>query len=200
MDNRLGVFVAGLLLALGLAARPLAAQYQYIVGIGVGPAAPTGDLSNVAATGGGGSFFIGSMVRDDLMLKIDVGYWIFSSEEITLEGGQLLEVDGAVMPFRVGVRKYWGESKRFYTGPNLGVYIPKRDLDGFKSHFGLGPQIGLRFPVGDGGRSIDLVAEFHTIFIGEGNPLTKQDRTFFEEDKASFFTFGLTYTLGSVGN
>ena len=199
VGRRLALVVVGLSLALCLSTRALAAQ-QYIVGIGVGPAAPTGDLSDIVKTGGGGSFFIGGMIRDGLMLKVDAGYWIFSSEELTLDGGQQVEVDGAVLPFRIGIRKYWGESKRFYTGPNLGGYIPGRDLDGLKSHFGFGPQIGVRFPVGDRGRSVDLVAEFHTIFIGDENPLTKQDRTFFEEDTVSFFTFGLTYVIGSIGN
>jgi len=90
----------------------------------MGLAAPTGGFSEAVAAGGGGTFFIGSMVRDDWMLKLEVGYWAFSPEEITLEGGLPFEVDGAVMPLRVGVRKFWGESKRFYTGADLGVYYP----------------------------------------------------------------------------
>ncbi len=122
MGRRFGLVLVGLSLALGLPARSLAAQYIY--GIGMGLAAPTGDLSDVVGAGGGGTFFIGSMVRDDWMLKLEVGYWAFSPEEITLEGGLPFEVDGAVMPLRVGVRKFWGESKRFYTGADLGVYYP----------------------------------------------------------------------------
>ena len=132
--------------------------------------------------------------------KFDVGYWKFTSEELMLEGGPTFEVDGAVIPIRIGIRKYWGESKRFFTGPNIGIYAPGGDLDGLDSHFGIGPQVGFRFPVGDGGASINVLAEFHTIFVGDENPLTNGEREFFDDDKASFFTFGVAYSVGSIGN
>lgn len=199
MAQRLAVVLVGLVLALGSSANSAAAQREYIFGFTAAAAAPTGDLGDIAGTGFGGSLFLGMMVGDGLMLKADAGYWAFSSETITLTGVPPFEVDGGVFPFRVGLRKYWGESKRFYTGPNIGIYVPGGDLDGLKSHFGLGPQIGLRFPMA-GGKSIDLVAEFHTIFIGDENPLTNGPRTFFQGDKVSFLSVGVGYSIGSLGN
>jgi len=174
------------------------AQQAFVGGVNLGVAAPMSTLGDVVKTGGGGSVFLGRMVNNSFMVKVDAGYWKFSSEELMLGEGPAFEVDGAVIPIRIGVRKYWGESKRFYTGPNLGIYIPGGDLDGLDSHFGIGPQVGFRFPVGEG--SIDIVAEFHTIFVGDENPLTDGERVFFDDDKASFFTFGLAYTVGSIGN
>ena len=174
------------------------AQQAFVGGVTLGAAAPTSTLGDIVKTGGGGAVFIGRMVGNGMMLKFDAGYYKFSSEELTFEGGLPFEVDGGVVPIRIGFRKYWGESKRFYTGPNIGIYAPAGDISDLDSHFGIGPQVGFRFPAGQG--SIDVVAEFHTIFVGDENPLTNGEREFFDDDKVSFFTFGLAYTVGSIGN
>lgn len=198
MSTGFRTIVVGLALAVGTSATPLTAQF--IVGWNLGGAVPTSDLGDIVQTGGGASFFVGQMVSDSWMLKIDVGYWAFTSEEIRLEGIQPFDVDGGVTPIRLGVRKYWGESMRFYSGPSVGVYIPGGDLEGLDSKLGLGPQIGYSFPVGDGSGSFDINLEFHTIFIGDENPLTGQDRTYFDSSKMSFLTLGVGYTMRSPGS
>jgi hypothetical protein len=100
---------------------------------------------------------------------------------------------------RVGLRKYWGESRRFFTGPNLGIYIPANDISDLDSKFGIGPQIGYRFPL-EGGGSVDITAEFQTIFIGDESPLTDDgDRVFFDSDKLAFFSVGIGYVFGGIG-
>ena len=200
MPSRIfGVLIAGLWLGLGLSTSPLAAQQQYTFGVYVGAAGPTGDLKDILGTGGGGAVSIGGMVSNSVMLKADLGYWSFGAKSLTVEG-QPIEVEGAVIPFRVGIRKFWGESKRFFTGPTIGFYAPGRDLDGLETHFGFSPQVGIRFPMGDGAQTFEIMAEYHTIVIGDENPLTQGPRTFFDNDKVNFFTVGVGFTVGSVGN
>jgi len=54
--------------------------------------------------------------------------------------------------------------------------------------------------MGDGAQTFEIMAEYHTIVIGDENPLTQGPRTFFDNDKVNFFTVGVGFTVGSVGN
>ena len=158
-----------LVAGLGLTAGSLRAQP--VVTLHGGAAVPVGAFGDIADVGFGGAASLGVMLGDSWLLRGEGGYWRFTKEVslITTGGGVTIDVEGAVVPLRAGFRKYWGESKRFFTGPNFGIYIPTSDLDAIDPKFGIGPQIGYRFPTGSG-TSIDLIVELHTIFIGDSNP------------------------------
>jgi hypothetical protein len=195
--------MAIVLLGLGIGlttAPPLQAQAVY--GLNVGAAVPNGPFADIASVGFGGAASAGAMMGDSWMLKGTVGFWSFTSEEVQIfqtgGGDETIEVESTVVPLLAGFRKFWGESKRFFTGSNFGIYFPTSDLEELDPKFGIGPQIGYRFPSSES-MSIDLIAEFNTIFIGDENPLTNGDREYFDESSLSWFSIGLGITFGSVG-
>ena len=190
------VMIAGIL-SMVFFASPAGAQVAF--GINAGAAFPVSDFGDIAKTGFGGGASVGTMASDDIMIKLDGNYWSFTSEDVPISGFGTVELSAGIASIRVGMRKYWGESRRFFTGPNLGIYIPANDISDLDSKFGIGPQIGYRFPLESGG-SIDLMAEFQTIFIGDESPLAdSEDRVLFDSDKLSFFTLGIGYTFGGIG-
>lgn len=173
------------------------AQAQVVLGGSAGAAMPTGDLSDILDTGFAVGGFVGTWLGESFLIKGDIGYHGFTSKEATFTvGGQTftVEASGGVVPIRAGFYKYWGQSKRFYTGTSLGAYIPTGDLEGTNTNFGLGPRIGFLFPIGTGGGSIDLMAEYHTIFIGD-NPLTDEDRVFFDSERLNYLIIGLGFQV-----
>ncbi len=200
MMRALAKVIALLAVGVGLTAGSL--QAQAVFGLNGGVAVPVGGFGDIAKTGFGGAASLGVMLGDSWMLWGEGVYWRFTSEEVDIittgGGGATIEVEGAVVPLRVGFRKYWGESKRFFTGPNFGIYIPTSDLDAIDPKFGLGPQIGYRFPT-SGSASIDLIAEFHTIIIGDESPLTNEERVFFDDSSITWFSIGLGITFGTIG-
>ena len=176
---------------------PTASQAQ-VFGASVGGAVPTGDIGDILDPGFGIGGFVGTWVGGSFLIKGDISYHAFSSKTFEFtSGGQDFEVEaeGGVVPIRGGFYKYWGESRRFYTGTSLGAYIPTGDLEAVDTKFGLGPRIGYLFPAGGG--AIDLILEYHTVFIGDENPLTEEDRVFFDDDKISYLFIGLGYQVGS---
>lgn len=194
--TRRGLFLG--LLATGLVLAPVPPVHaQAVFGVNLSAGLPAGDFGDIAKVGFGGAASIGTMLGESVLLKAEGGYWRFSSEGIDLTGIGTVEVEGGFVPIRVGLRKYWGESKRFFTGPNLGIYVPTSDLDGLDPKFGLGPQIGFRFPTA-GGTSFDVIAELHTILIGDENPITEMDRTVFEDSKIIWFSIGVGVTFGTI--
>ena len=195
-----GLVKAIVLLGLGIALTKAPLRAQAVFGLHGGVAVPVGDFGDIADVGFGGAASLGVMLSDSWLLKGEAGYWRFTKEVdlITTGGGVTIDVEGAVVPLRAGVRKYWGESKRFFTGPSLGIYIPTSDLDAIDPKFGIGPQIGYRFPSSES-MSIDLIVELQTIFIGDSNPLTDEDRVFFDDSKIMWFSAGLGITFGSIG-
>jgi hypothetical protein len=198
MDVMKSGAVLGAILSMGLFVSPAGAQVVY--GINGGAAIPSSDFGDIAKTGFGGGAFLGTMVSESIMIKVDGAYWSFKSEEVTIPGFGTFDVTGAIVPIKVGLRKYWGQSKRFFTGPSVGIYIPSDDISDLDSNIGLGPQIGYRFPMSGGG-SVDIIAEYHTIFIGDESPLTDDgDREFYDNDKVTFFTIGLGYVFGGPGD
>jgi hypothetical protein len=189
--KRSGWMGMGILMAL-LIAGPVRAQ---VFGVSVGPAIPTSDLGDILDTGFAVNGFFGGWLGESFLIKGDVGYHGFTSKEIELPGGGEIEIEGGVVPIRGGFYKYWGQSKRFYTGSSLGAYVPTGDLEDLDTKFGLGPRIGYLFPVGGGG-GVDLFFEYHRIFIGDENPLTDGDRVFYDEDNVSYVVVGIGYQTG----
>ncbi len=128
-----------------------------------GGVVPMSDLKDIAGPGFAGNVYLGYMLSETWGIEGHVGYHKFASEEI-LPG---VDVSGAFIPIKVGVVKLWGESKRFYTNPSVGIYSGASDFDG--SDFGLGPRIGYLFPLGDGAATLDIGAEYHNIFSDPEN-------------------------------
>jgi len=171
---------------------------QVIFGVQGAAAIPTGDLSDVGKVGFGATGSVGILLGSGgWMLKGEAGYVKFGTEDVPVVGPGVTteEIGGSLVPIRVGLRKYWGESRRFFTGPNLGIYIPGSDFDDVDSGFGLGPQVGLRFPLGETS-SLEVIAEFHTVFIDETQVGSDPTNTI---DKISYFTIGGGITFGRIG-
>ena len=197
MSTMKGVVALVVILSLGLSVSPVGAQIAF--GINAGAALPVSDFGDIAKSGFGGGAFLGTMPSDNVMIRLEGTYWSFTSEDVPIPGFGTIEVTGALASVRLGLRKYWGESRRFFTGPNLGIYIPANGISDLDSKFGIGPQIGYRIPL-EGGGSVDITAEFHTIFIGDESPLTDSgDRVFFDSDRMSFFAVGIGYVFGGIG-
>lgn len=131
--------------------------------VNAGGVVPTGDLKDIAGAGFAANVYLGYMLSDKFGIEGHVGYHKFASEEI-VPG---VDISGAFIPIKIGVVKLWGESKRFYTNPSVGIYSGASDFDG--SDFGLGPRIGYLFPLGDDAATLDIGAEFHNIFSDPEN-------------------------------
>jgi len=139
------------------------AQGGLRLGVNVGALMPMSDLKDIAGPGFAANVYLAYMLSDAFGIEGHVGYHKFGSEEIV----QGVDVSGAFIPLKVGIVKLWGESKRFYTNPSLGLYSGASDFDG--SDFGFGPRIGYLFPLGDGAATLDVGAEFHNIFSDPEN-------------------------------
>ena len=131
--------------------------------VNAGGVVPTGDLKDIAGAGFAANVYLGYMLSDKFGIEGHVGYHKFASEE-TSPG---VDFSTAFIPVKVGIVKLWGESKRFYTNPSVGIYSGASDFDG--SDFGLGPRIGYLFPLGDDAATLDIGAEFHNIFSDPEN-------------------------------
>ena len=187
--------VAMVLMALSIAGT---ARGQVVFGGNAGATVPTGDLGDILDPGIAVGGFVGTWLGESFLIKGDVGYHGFSTKEFTFTvGGDefTVEAEGGLIPIRAGFYKYWGQSKRFYTGTSLGAYVPTGDLEAVDTKFGLGPRVGYLFPIGTGGGSIDLMVEYHTVFIGDENPLTDQDRVFYDSDKLNYLVIGLGFQV-----
>lgn len=145
------------------ASTPAHAQGGLRLGVNVGALMPTSDLKDIAGPGFAANVYLAYMLSESFGVEGHVGYHKFGSEEI-VPG---VDVSGAFIPLKVGIVKLWGESKRFYTNPSLGLYSGASDFDG--SNFGLGPRIGYLFPFGDGNATLDVGAEFHNVFSDPEN-------------------------------
>ncbi len=139
------------------------AQGGLRLAVNAGGVVPTSDLKDIAGPGFAANVYLGYMLSESFGIEGHVGYHKFASEEI-VPG---VDVSGAFIPLKVGIVKLWGESKRFYTNPSVGIYSGASDFDG--SDFGLGPRIGYLFPLGDGAATLDIGAEFHNIFSDPEN-------------------------------
>ena len=124
---------------------------------------PISDLKDTAGAGFAANVYLVYMFSEKLGIEGHVGYHKFASEEI-VPG---VDVSGVFIPIKIGVVKLWGESKRFYTNPSVGIYSGASDFDG--SDFGMGPRIGYLFPLGEGAATLDIGAEFHNIFSDPEN-------------------------------
>ena len=193
--KRFGYAVVMVMMVLSIAGTARA----QVFGGSVGAAAPMGDLGDILDTGFAINGFVGGWVTNSILIKGDIGYHGFTSKsfEVTVGGNTVeLEAEGGLVPIRAGFFKYWGQSKRFYTGPSLGAYVPTGDLEAFDTKFGLGPRVGYVFPLsGSGG--IDVFVEYHNIFIGDENPLTDGDRVFYDDDKLNYLVIGAGFQTGS---
>ena len=155
-------FLMGVLLALMVFSTNSFAQ-GWKFEVTAGGLVPMSDLKDFAGAGGGFSFHLGHMFSESWMGKAVVGMHKFASEEVSSS----VDISGGFAIFKVGVTRFWGASKRFHTGPSLGIYRGVSDFDG--SDFGLGPRIGYLFPLGDGGTQLDLAVEYHTVFADPDN-------------------------------
>ena len=140
------------------ASTPAHAQGGLRLGVNVGALMPMSDLKDIAGPGFAANVYLAYMLSESFGIEGHVGYHKFGSE---------VDVSGAFIPLKVGIVKLWGESKRFYTNPSLGLYSGASDFDG--SNFGLGPRIGYLFPFGDGNATLDVGAEFHNVFSDPEN-------------------------------
>jgi len=188
--KRIALIAAVVLMATSIAA-PVRAQ---VFGVSAGAAVPTGDIGDIVDTGFAINGFFGGWVGESFLIKGDVGYHGFTSKTVTIAGEEF-EAEGGLVPIRGGFYKYWGQSKRFYTGTSLGAYVPTGDFEELDTKFGLGPRVGYLFPLGGGG-AIDLMFEYHTVFVGDENPLTDGDRVFYDDDKLNYLIIGLGYQTG----
>ena len=139
------------------------AQGGLRLGVNANALVPVSDLKDIAGPGFAANVYLGYMLSESFGIEGHVGYHRFGSEEI----GQGADFSAAFIPLKVGIVKLWGESKRFYTNPSVGIYSGASDFDG--SEFGLGPRIGYLFPLGDGAAKLDVGAEFHNIFSDPEN-------------------------------
>jgi hypothetical protein len=183
-------FLAGLclVLATGLAlAEGIEGGFSGAVGI------PTGDFSDIADPGFTGRGWVGYPINNSLLVSAAVGFSTFSlTEDIT--GGEL-DFTTTMFPVTVGIVKYWGESQRFYTGPSIGAYFVKLEVDtpigtfesDTEAKFGFGPRIGYLFNVGS--VDIDVAAEYHTLFAD----VEDQDG---DEILLSYFGIGVGVVFG----
>ncbi len=127
------------------------------LGINGGTVVPIGDFSDIAETGFGGNVSLGYRLTESWALKLMAGYHQFGEKEIGP-----FKISGAFIPIRIGLRKFWGASKRFYTSPQLGIFIGADDFD--SEDFGMGPRIGYQFPFGGENTKIDVGVEFNNVF------------------------------------
>ena len=127
-------------------------------GINGGTVIPIGDFSDITETGFGGNMSLGYRLTESWALHLMAGYHQFGEKEVGP-----IKISGAFIPIRIGLRKFWGASKRFYTSPQLGIFIGADDFEE-KEEFGMGPRIGYQFPFPDGITKIDVGAEFNNIF------------------------------------
>jgi len=151
---------------------PLAsAQINFTVDAGA--AVPTGDLEDFADTGFALDFTVGVPVTESLLIVGGSGYHKWSSKEFLILG-EVFDIEASVIPVRIGIQKYWGASKRFYTSPMLGAYIPGDDIDDLDTRFGFGGRVGYQFPVADSA-DLDIGVSLHSITTDDGNVFTDGD-------------------------
>lgn len=124
---------------------------------------PTSDLKDLVGNGGGGDVSIGYRINESWLAKLTVGYHQFAEETLA----QGVTSSGAFVPIRIGAVKLWGESKRFYTSPGLGIYSGSDDFEGSK--FGIGPKLGFLIPISEGKMALDIGLEFHNVFTDPEN-------------------------------
>jgi len=155
--------IAALAVVCIFASTPAHAQGGLRLGVNVGALMPMSDLKDIAGPGFAANVYIAYMLSEAFGIEGHVGYHKFGSEEVAPG----FDVSGAFIPIKIGVVKLWGESKRFYTNPSLGLYKGASDFS--SSEFGLGPRIGYLFPLGDGAATLDVGAEFHNVFSDPEN-------------------------------
>lgn len=142
-------------------------------GLTVGVGVPSGDFADIADPGFVLQGWVGSPLSSNLLITGTAGFSIFSlSEELESEilNGET-DFTTTVFNIRVGLQKYWGGSRRLYTGPSLGLYFANIEIDtpglgtfdsGTETQFGFGPRIGYLIPIGE--YDLDLAVEYHTAF------------------------------------
>jgi hypothetical protein len=135
-----------------------AANAQLVVGLNAGAVVPISDFSDIAGTGFGGDVLLGVWLTESWMINLMAGYHQFGEEDVGP-----VDISGAFIPIRLGIRKFWGASKRFYTSPQLGIFIGADDFED-KEEFGLGSRIGYQFPFGSEDTRIDVGVEFNNVF------------------------------------
>ena len=124
---------------------------------------PVSDLKDVAGGGFAANVYLAYMFSEKMGVEGHVGYHKFGSEDISPG----VDISSAFIPIKIGLVKLWGESKRFYTNPSLGIYSGALDFEG--SDFGMGPRVGYLFPLGEGNATLDVGAEFHNVFTDPDN-------------------------------
>lgn len=150
--------IAALAVVCIVVATPAHAQGGLRLAVNAGGLMPMSDLKDMAGPGFAANVYLVYMLSEKFGIEGHVGYHKFASEEIAPGD----DVSGVFIPIKIGLVKLWGESKRFYTNPSLGIYSGASDFDG--SDFGMGPRIGYLFPLGDGNATLDVGAEFHNVF------------------------------------
>jgi hypothetical protein len=138
-----------------------------------GGAIATGDLEDFADTGFALDFTVGVPVTESLNIIGNSGYHRFTSTDFIILG-EVFDIEAGFVPLRIGIQKYWGSSKRFYTSPGIGAYIPSDDLENFDTRFGFGGRVGYQFPIAEKA-DFDIGVSFHSITTEDDNLFTDGD-------------------------
>jgi hypothetical protein len=157
--------------AIMITAPPASAQINFTAT--AGPAIATGDLEDFADTGFALDFTVGVPVTESLLIVGNSGYHRFTSTDFVILG-EVFEIEAGFVPLRIGIQKYWGSSKRFYTSPMIGGYIPSDDLENFDTRFGFGGRVGYQFPIADSA-DLDIGVSLHSITTEDDNVFTDGD-------------------------
>jgi hypothetical protein len=135
-------FTVAASLAVMLVCTSTAFSQLQAISIGGGVVMPSGNFSNFAGTGFGGSVrgFYQYEGLDNLMLTGMIGYYPFGAKEYTLFGlSSGYEYKWKVIPITSGGRYYFGAADaktRFYAGAELGIHIFSVSVNGSTSVFG----------------------------------------------------------------
>ncbi len=133
--KRIIIMFAGVLMfVIGITS---AAEAQGLtLGLNGGTVVPISDLSDIAETGFGGSVSLGYRLTDSWALTLMAGYHQFGEKAVGP-----IDISGAFVPIKVGLRKFWGTSKRLYTGPQVGIFLGADDFE--EDDFGMGPGLDI---------------------------------------------------------
>lgn len=121
---------------------------------------PTGNLSDIAEEGWGGTFSLGANVSPTAVAKFMVSYHDFGSKQYTSRG----EINGSFLPLDLGFTAFLGNPGRIrpYVTGYGGWYIATGDFS--DSAFGLGGGFGLDIPLGSPQLSLQIEPSYRVVF------------------------------------
>ncbi len=166
MRRKIGVFALSLLMLCFMMSSTANAQYgaPQVQGMTMSLLGswlyPTGNLSDIAEDGWGGTFSLGANVGPNAVAKFMISYHDFGVKKYTSRG----DIDGGFVPLDLGFTAYLGYPggiRPYVTGYG-GWYIATGDFR--DSSFGLGGGFGLDIPLGSPQMSLQIEPSYRVVF------------------------------------